>query len=285
MDVRVPDLDPAPDLNTFAASSIIPSGITQILSLSFPSQGCSHGLGMILPSELICTVLGNVSHLLHCLSTTLHIPLLHPMQPFEISESTISASSDLGNCLPLSPMLGEETQGVGLDEWTAITKAYKTHITRINRSQQGVIKSKRPIGRSNVAQMQESSSFNRDSVHPIKGNGASSHFNKALYLLQTNIIEFCIHIGLKPSQLFPSHCLLHNLYMIRLRCVSLLHNYANPNGNDYLTVKGEIALRQQLDRNELMGHLLSGVSTANPQQTLGALTMLYRSERARDLEE
>jgi len=290
MDVQVPDLDPALDLVGFVASSISPSGVVQIMSLPFPSQGCSQGLGMILPSELVCSVLGNISHLIQCLSETLHIPLVHSVQPFDTFDPVISAASDLRHSLPLSPLLGEEIQGSSVfdEKWPSIDKTYQAHIQRISRGQSGVLAARRrsAVGQSiggRVHQLEKTTSSGRREQFRAAIDGVinNRNFSKAIHLLQMNVIEFCLSFGLSPSQLFPPNCLLHNLYMVRLRCLSLLREMCTSGP----IVEREITLRRQLERNELMGHLLGDISASNPKQSLEALTLLYRSERACCLEQ
>lgn len=277
MDVHVPDLFPAPDLNSFLSSSVCPSGVAYILSLPFPSLGCSNELSTVLPSELTCSVLGHVTHLIQCLSLVMHIPLLHPVQAFDTFDPVISAASDLTRSLPLTPQLGTvEPTGASDPLWPSIERAYRMHVQRANKKKSGAILN----GRYVVGSIADRSKLTPHSL-PTRVHDSSvtnRNFGKALNLLQANVIDFGLKLGLLSSQLFAPEYVLHNIYLIRLRLETLRlpTNAARSH---------EVALHRQMADDELMEQLLVGVSSADPHRTVDAFTVPFRSERAQRLEQ
>ena len=78
---------------------------------------------------------------------------------------------------------------------------------------------------SGISAISSSSNNSQSSLKENKLTTQRNHappFSQALELLQDDVYTLARQIGLTPAQLFPASHMLHNLYMIRLRCEELL---------------------------------------------------------------
>jgi hypothetical protein len=94
--IEIPSLSSvtSEDLEIFKSESHPLSGVAFIQKLPFLALGCHKDLSILLPHELISSVLSLACHLLDCLSAVTNIPLLHPLHPFEADMSSICAIGD-----------------------------------------------------------------------------------------------------------------------------------------------------------------------------------------------
>lgn len=129
---------------------------------------------------MLCTVLCHVVHFLDSLSTSLNIPLPHPISPFEPNGPTIApqySEHQPHQLLPVSiHSLREEYRMLS---WLTL-RSIRDESSRPNNS---VI-------------------------------GLNAYFPEALSLLQANIIALCLRMGLQPQHLLPAHDIVGNLCRI-----------------------------------------------------------------------
>ena len=84
---------------------------------------------------------------------------------------------------------------------------------------------------SGISAISSSSNNSQSSMKKNKSTTQRNHappFSQALELLQDDVYTLARQIGLTPAQLFPASHMLHNLYMIRLRCEELLQPTSPP---------------------------------------------------------
>lgn len=144
------------------------------------------------PLEALCTALCHVVHFLDSLSTSLNIPLPHPISPFEPNGPTIAPQYSEHQPHQLLPV--------------------SIHSLR---------EEYRMLSWLTLRSIREESSRPNNSVI-----GLNAYFPEALSLLQANIITLCLRMGLAPQCLLPAHDIVGNLCRIGKELHRIVHSPA-----------------------------------------------------------